>query len=101
MRLRYTADYPERQEIIMGAQGGGRYHFPYDQMDPRPTESDPIYKIYVDPEVASEGVTYLLASGAEGTVLLDHVFSLRAERQRRDKPSRPRRRDGGSGRYHP
>jgi predicted XRE-type DNA-binding protein len=40
----------------------------------RPTAADPIVELYVDPEIGGEGFTYTLASGVEGTVLLDQVL---------------------------
>ena len=48
--------------------------FPYSKADPTPTTDDPIEKLYVDPEVAREGFTYVLRSGREGTVLADQVL---------------------------
>lgn len=43
-------------------------------MDPRPTRSHPIVRAYVDDELARECVTYVLRSGAEGAVHIDHAL---------------------------
>lgn len=66
MKLHHVIDVPGHREIEMVAQSGTSHRFPHDQMTPPPSNEDPIRKIFVDPELASEGVTYFLASGAEG-----------------------------------
>lgn len=52
----------------------GLHAFPYAKCTPEPTPADPIGDVYVDPELANEGFTYILASGVEGSVLLDEVL---------------------------
>jgi hypothetical protein len=54
----------------------GRRHFlfPYAKTRPRPADSDPVRKTYVDPELAREAFTFVLASGKEGLVHIDHVL---------------------------
>jgi hypothetical protein len=47
---------------------------PFASCDPRPTRANPVREVWVDPELGSEGFTYRLASGAEGSVHADHVF---------------------------
>jgi len=47
---------------------------PFAVCTPRPTRSNPVREVYVDSELASEGFTYRLASGAEGSVHADHVL---------------------------
>jgi predicted XRE-type DNA-binding protein len=48
--------------------------FPYAKADPVPTSSDPIVRVYVDEELGREGFTYVLRSGAEGSVHVDWVL---------------------------
>ncbi len=50
------------------------WSFPYSKTRPTPTASDPIVHVYVDPELANEGFTYVLKSGAEGSLHMDHVL---------------------------
>lgn len=50
------------------------YVYPFVKCDPRPSATDPLLKVYVDPEVGHEGFTFELKSGQEGTVLMDHVL---------------------------
>ena len=51
-----------------------QWTFHYGKAEPPPTRSDPMVELYVDPELGREGFTYRLASGAEGSVLMDHVL---------------------------
>ncbi len=48
--------------------------FPYVKSDPKPTPEDRIERLYVDDELAREGFTYVLESGREGTVHIEHVL---------------------------
>jgi hypothetical protein len=57
----------------------GQWPFPYCKAEPTPTRDDPLAELYIDPELGREGFTYLLASGAEGSVLMDHVLDYNEE----------------------
>jgi hypothetical protein len=50
------------------------YDFPFARLDPRPSTDDPIDRVYVDHEIGNEAFTYVLQSGKEGTVHIDHVL---------------------------
>ena len=52
----------------------GQWTFPYGRAEPPPTPTDAMVELYIDPELGREGFTYRLASGAEGSVLMDHVL---------------------------
>jgi hypothetical protein len=52
----------------------GTWPFPYSRAAPEPTTADPVAELFVDPELGFEGFTYRLASGAEGSVHIDHVL---------------------------
>jgi hypothetical protein len=54
--------------------GGKEYLFPYAQLEVRPSPPNGIKTVYIDEELGSEGFTYLLESGDEGTVHIDHVL---------------------------
>ena len=51
-----------------------RLLFPFAKLEVAPTADDPVAKVYVDPELAGEGFTYILRSGREGTVHIEHVL---------------------------
>ena len=57
----------------------GQWLFPYSKAEPEQTPSDPLVELYIDPELGREGFTYLLASGAEGSVMVDHVLDYNEE----------------------
>jgi len=52
----------------------GSFAFPYAKADPPPTAADRIRHVYVDHEIGYEGFTYVLESGREGTIHIDHVL---------------------------
>jgi len=64
----------DRRQVFVLRTPQGSYDFPFGKVDPVPTATDPISEIFVDEELASEGFTYRLASGAEGSVLADQVL---------------------------
>ena len=51
-----------------------RLLLPFAKVQPRPTTADPVDRAYVDTEIASEGFTYVLHSGREGTVHVEQVL---------------------------
>ena len=48
--------------------------FPYGKVDPHPSATDPITRVFVDQELGREGFTYVLESGKEGTVHSEQVL---------------------------
>jgi predicted XRE-type DNA-binding protein len=48
--------------------------FPYAKLNPRPSARNRVREAFVDTELGSEGVTYVLDSGAEGSVHVDHAL---------------------------
>ena len=65
-----------RREFEMELTDGGLLSFPYHRAEPSPTRDDPIRDFFIDPELGEEGVTYVLESGAEGSVLADYVLEI-------------------------
>jgi hypothetical protein len=63
-----------RKRVFEILTGGGAYVLPYAVVDPQPSRDDRLVRVYVDDEMAREGFTYVLASGAEGSVHLDAVL---------------------------
>ena len=50
------------------------FPFPYAICRPEPTAEDPVERVYPDPDAGREAFTYVLGSGAEGTIHIDHVL---------------------------
>lgn len=48
--------------------------YPYAKVDPQPEPGNKVAKVYVDREIGSEGFTYVLESGEEGTVHVERVL---------------------------
>ena len=51
------------------------FHLPYSKANLQPSAADPIVQVYVDKELGSEGFTYVLKSGKEGTVHSEQVLA--------------------------
>jgi hypothetical protein len=73
MKIKTVALNNRRKAFEVGTSSG-RFAFPYSKAEPPPSASDPITKVFVDPELANEGLTYVLCSGAEGSVLLEQFL---------------------------
>jgi hypothetical protein len=63
-----------RRKVFEVTLAGKRLFFPFAKLEVRPRANDPISDVYVDKELGSEGFTYTLRSGKEGSVLADHVL---------------------------
>ena len=50
------------------------FQLPYSKVEPQPSAADPIARVFVDKELGSEGFTYVLESGREGTVHGEQVL---------------------------
>jgi len=68
-----------RKRVFEVTTRRGHWLFPYSKAEPEPIPSDPLVELYIDPELGREGFTYLLASGAEGSVLMDYVLDYNEE----------------------
>ncbi len=51
-----------------------RLVFPFTKLEVPPTADDPIANVHIDRELGGEGFTYVLKSGREGTVHVEHVL---------------------------
>jgi hypothetical protein len=51
-----------------------RLLLPFAKVDPKPTASNPIVRAFIDKEIGSEGFSYVLLSGREGTVHVEQVL---------------------------
>jgi len=65
-----------RREFEIELPERGVLTFPYARAEPPPTPEDRIRDFFIDAELGNEGVTYVLESGAEGSVLVDHVLEI-------------------------
>jgi hypothetical protein len=50
------------------------YLYPYAKLDPKPEPDNKVAEVFVDEEIGCEGFSYVLQSGAEGTVHVEQVL---------------------------
>ena len=74
MKLRRVRVNNRKRHLELETRSGRRLPVPFARLSPRPTVADRIADAWVDPELGREGVTYRLASGAEGSVHVDHAL---------------------------
>lgn len=63
-----------RKRLFEVTGSRGVLPLPYSKVDPIPDQSNPLTAVYVDEELGREGFTYVLKSGAEGSVHIDSVL---------------------------
>ena len=73
MKIR-SVTFNNRKKAFEIKSGRRSLQLPYSRVQPQPCAADPIRQVFVDKELGSEGFTYALASGKEGTVHLEQVL---------------------------
>jgi hypothetical protein len=63
-----------RKKAFQVKSSKGTLLLPYSKVAVRPSGDDPVASVFVDKELGSEGFTYVLASGKEGTVHTEQVL---------------------------
>ena len=63
-----------KAQLELTVRSGKVFPVPYAKLDPRPTANNRIREVYVDKELGNEAVTYVLQSGAEGSLHIDHAL---------------------------
>lgn len=81
MKIRGVTSNNRKHEFSITTRAGASYPFPYSEADPCPTSSDPIVDLFVDRELGSEALTFVLASGDEGSVHIDSVLEYNEDPQ--------------------
>lgn len=74
MKIKTVVVNRRKARLGLVLRSGKSYPFPFAKLEPRPSPKNRIQKAYVDPELGNEAVTYVLASGAEGSVHIDHAL---------------------------
>ncbi|HKI73380.1 MAG TPA: helix-turn-helix transcriptional regulator [Pseudomonadales bacterium] len=74
MKLRNVTASNHSKEFLVVTRGGREYAFPFSRTVPAPTAADALKDVFVDKELASEGFTYTLRSGAQGSVHIEQVL---------------------------
>ena len=66
--------FNNRKKVFAVVTARKTYEFPYAKADPQPEKGNYVREVFVDKEIASEGFTYILETGNEGTVHIDNVL---------------------------
>ena len=74
MKIRRVAANNRKAQLELTVRSGRVFPVPYAKLDPRPTAKNRIRDVHVDKELAGEAVTYVLESGDEGSVHIDHAL---------------------------
>ena len=74
MKIREVSINNRKAQLELTVRSGRMLPIPYAKLVPRPTPANRIREAYVDKELGSEAVTYVLESGAEGAVHVDHAL---------------------------
>ncbi len=74
MKIRRVTVNNRKAQLEVVVRAGKMYPMPYSRLDPRPTSKNRIHEAFVDEQLDHEAVTYVLESGAEGAVHIDHVL---------------------------
>jgi len=74
VKIRKVEANDRKGEFRIVTYSGDTYVFPYVKAEPQPDSADKVADAYVDRELGKEAFTYVLESGAEGSVHLDQVL---------------------------
>jgi len=74
MKIRSVTSNNRRNEFTVVTRSGATYIFPYSEADPCPNSDDRLAEVFVDKELENEAVTYVLESGEEGSIHIEHIL---------------------------
>jgi hypothetical protein len=63
-------------EVVTSKQS---FQFPYAKTSPRPRAGNYVRRVFIDKQLGKEAFTYVLESGEEGTIHVDHVLEVNQE----------------------
>ncbi len=70
----HSVTHNNRKKAFQVKSSNKTFQLPYSKVDPQPSVSDPVARLFIDKELGREGFTYVLASGKEGTVHSEQVL---------------------------
>ncbi len=74
MKIRSVTSNNRRNEFTVVTRSGATYTFPYSEADPCPNSDDRLADVFVDKELGNEAFTYILESGEEGSIHIEHIL---------------------------
>ena len=73
MKIR-SVMWNNRKKAFQVKSSKGTMWLPYSKIEVRPSSNDSVARVFVDKELGSEGFSYVLTSGKEGTVHSEQVL---------------------------
>lgn len=74
MKIRRIKCNNQKKNFEVTTFSGRNFSFPYTMADPAPSPENQVHDAYADPELGKEAFTYVLESGDEGTVHIEHLL---------------------------
>lgn len=74
MKIRSVVINNRKGQLELSVRAGKVYPFPFSKLTPRPSSKDRIREAVIDKELGGEAVTYVLESGAEGSIHIDSAL---------------------------
>ncbi len=74
MKVQKVSINNRRKEFSVTTHDGAAYTFPYAEADPCPGAENRIEEVFIDKELGNEAITYVLASGDEGSIHTEQIF---------------------------
>jgi hypothetical protein len=79
LKIRDVQANGHKREFIVKTDSGVELCFPYSKAEPPPCRGDRVAQVFVDGELGDEAFTFILESGQEGTVHIDHILEYNEE----------------------
>ena len=74
MKIRSVTSNNRRNEFTIVTRSGATYSFPYSEAVPCPNSDDRLAEVFVDKDLGNEALTYILESGEEGSIHIEHIL---------------------------
>ena len=74
MKIRKVECNNQKKAFVVTTFSGRTFSFPYAKAIPSPELDNQVHEVSPDPELGKEAFTYVLESGDEGTVHIDHLL---------------------------
>ena len=74
MKIRKVECNNQKKAFEVTTFSGRTFSFPYAKVTPSPDSENQVYEVYPDSDFGKEAFTYVLESGDEGTVHIDHLL---------------------------
>ncbi len=79
MKINKVVANNRKKEFSITNGSGNQFPFPYQKTEPQPTTENKVRLAYIDKELGSEAITYVLESGDEGTIHIEQVLEYNGE----------------------